>query len=601
MADQIAEVKLKTDIVSVIGERIELKKAGRNFKAVCPFHSEKTPSFMVSPELQIYKCFGCQASGDVFAFLEAYEGMEFGEALKYLAEKAGVKLEPIQGRDSGEKEKLFNINLFANKFYQYFLHTHPVGKVALEYLLKERGLKLATIKEFELGFSPDNPIALKKFLLEKKKFDPRDVEAAGIGYPKGGYFIDRFRGRVIFPLFDHRGNVVGFAGRILPTAPNQDTAKYINTPETKLYHKGSLLYGLNLNKKNIKLKETAIVVEGELDAISSWQAGVKNVVAIKGSALTEDQVRLLSRFAKKAILCLDSDIAGDAAARRGVIIAQEQGMEVKVARLRDYKDPDDAARANPEAFKKSLIDAVGIWDFLIDSVFERFNNTSGEGKAKISREVVPILNLITDKIVQAYYIGVVAGKLGVSEEVVWAQVQKGAESKNSKEDVVVVPEVERVEGRRDLLEQRLLSLGFRYEERLLSDKSLAGLIKTPLPSRILEEYCNYIKNHKKFDSSKFAGEIPKELFDGFAEMVLTEDFELDNPAEAPKEIGIVKHELKVLTIKEDLNRISEEIKKSEKESTSEKMDNLKEKFNKLTQKLHSLEEKSAQGIILEEN
>lgn len=600
MADQIAEVKLKTDIVSVIGERIELKKAGRNFKAVCPFHSEKTPSFMVSPELQIYKCFGCQASGDVFAFLEQYEGMEFGEALKYLAEKAGVKLELIKGRDTGEKEKLININNFTNKFYQYFLHVHPVGKIALDYLLGERGLKMNTIKEFQLGFSPDNPIALKKFLIEKKGFDAGDIERAGVGYPKGGYFIDRFRGRVIFPLFDHRGNVVGFAGRILPSAPNQDTAKYINTPETPVYHKGSLLYGLNLNKQNIKRKETAIVVEGELDAISSWQAGVKNVIAIKGSALTEDQVRLLSRFAKKAILCLDADVAGDAAARRGVIIAQDQGLEVKVARLKGYKDPDDAARANPEAFKKSLIEAAGIWDFLIDSVFERFDNKSGEGKAKISREVVPILNLITDKIVQAYYIGVVASKLKVSEDVVREQVQQKAETKGSVEAEGAVLPAEKAVGRRDLLEERLLSLGFRYQEKLLADKNLVGLVTTPLASRILEEYLEYIRNHSKFSLSKFADSLPKELFEGFAEMVLTEDFELENPSEAPKEIEIVKRELKVLAVKEDLTRVSEEIKNAEGEDHSEKIGKLKESFNKLTQKLHSLEEMAAQGIILEE-
>ncbi|MDP2861049.1 MAG: DNA primase, partial [bacterium] len=326
MADQIEEVKQKTDIVSLIGEYIEVKKAGRNYKAICPFHSEKTPSFMISPELQIYKCFGCQAGGDCFAFLKEYEGMEFGEALKFLADRAGVKLERISRTDTSEKEKIIEINNLTSRFYQYLLFNSSFGKVALDYLLRERGLKLTTIKEFGLGFSPDSPIGLKKFLIDKKKFDPRDIERAGIGYPKGGYFIDRLRGRVIFPLLDHRGNTVGFAGRVLPGPNEKETAKYINTPETPVYHKSNLLYALNLTRQNIKRKNIAIVVEGELDAISSWQAGIKNVVAIKGSALTEDQVRLLSRFCKKAILCLDSDIAGDAAARRGVITAQDQGL-----------------------------------------------------------------------------------------------------------------------------------------------------------------------------------------------------------------------------------------------------------------------------------
>lgn len=590
MADQIAEVKLKTDIVSLIGERLELKKAGRNFKALCPFHSEKTPSFMVSPELQIFKCFGCGASGDCYAFLEQYEGMEFGEALRYLAEKAGVKLEPRVGQTAGEKEKIYTINNLANRFYQYFLHSHPVGKTALNYLLKERGLKPATIEEFNLGFSPDNPLALKKFLIDKKKFSPKEVENAGIGYPQGGYFLDRLRGRVIFPLFDHRGNVVGFAGRILPTDPRQDMAKYINTPETPAYHKGSLLYGLNLNRQSIKRKGAAIVVEGELDAISSWQVGIKNVVAIKGSALTEDQVRLLSRFARKAVLCLDTDIAGDAAAKRGVMIAQDQGLEVKVAQLKDYKDPDDAARENPAALKEVLIKAVGIWDFLVDSVFAKFDRASGEGKAKISREVVPILNLISDKIVQAYYIGQVAKRLEVSEDAVKEEVEKKQEGERTEKES---PFIKTAEGksRRELLEERLLSLGFRYDEKLLADEELADLIKTPLALRIWEEYRDYAKKHKTFNVSRFAEGLPKELFEGFAELVLTEDFELDDPAEAPKETAIVRRELGILAIKEKLVELEKEMKGGKEVAA---------KFRQLTEKLQQLEETGSQGIILEE-
>lgn len=593
MADQIEEVKAKTDIISLIGEYIELKKAGRNYKALCPFHGEKTPSFMVSPELQIFRCFGCGEGGDAYAFLEKYEGMDFPEALKFLADRAGVKLEPIRGREAGEKERLFNVNSFANKFYQFFLHSHPIGKVALDYLLKDRGLKLTAIKEFQLGFSPDNPIALKKFLIDKKKFSPKEIEVAGIGYPKGGFFIDRFRGRVIFPLFDHRGNTVGFAGRLLPGAKDKELAKYINTPETPVYHKGGLLYGLNLTRQNIKGKETAIVVEGELDAISSWQIGIKNVVAIKGSALTEDQVRLLSRFSKKAILCLDSDIAGDAATRKGVIIAQEAGMEVKVAKLEGFKDPDDAARTNPEAYKKSLINAVGIWDFLVDSVFERFNAKTGEGKAKISREVVPILTLITDKIVQAHYVGQVAKRLGVSEEAVSQQLLAKGENREMKEEPSSAEASEGKKGRRELLEERFLSLGFRYSLKLLNKKKTAGLIQTPLASRILEEYLAFAKRHKVFNVSSFAESLPKELFEGFAVMVLTEDFELEDSDKASDEITIVGHELQILSIREKLARLSTRIQGKRKTGDMEK-------FKELIEKLHSLEETGTQGIILDE-
>jgi DNA primase len=599
MADQIEEVKQKTDIVSLIGEYIEVKKAGRNYKAVCPFHSEKTPSFMISPELQIYKCFGCQAKGDAFGFLEEYEGMEFGEALKFLADRAGVKLERISRGDTSEKEKIIEINNLTSRFYEYLLFNSSFGKTALEYLLKERGLKLATIKEFGLGFSPDSPLGLKKFLIDKKKFDPRDIERAGIGYPKGGYFIDRLRGRVIFPLLDHRGNTVGFAGRVLPGPNEKETAKYINTPETPVYHKGSLLYALNLTRGNIKKKNVAIVVEGELDAISSWQVGIKNVVAIKGSALTEDQVRLLSRFCKKAILCLDSDIAGDAAARRGVITAQEQGLDVKVARLKDFKDPDDAARKNPEGYKKSLIDAVGIWDFLIDSVFERFDAKTGDGKAKISREVVPVLSLISDKIVQDHYINLVSKRLEVSSEAVMEQLSKQSKKEEGGKEAEFIS-IERKE-RRELLEERLLSLGFRYNPEILLKKSASDLVKTPLSKRILDEYIAYAQKKTKFNVSEFGGSLPKELFDGFAWMVLSEESEINNTSEIPIEIGAVLYELRTLSFKEKLTELSGEVRELEERGEKEKLKKLKEEFQNLTEKLHSLEEKAKQGIILDED
>lgn len=602
MADQIEEVKQKTDIVSLIGEYIEIKKAGRNYKALCPFHSEKTPSFMISPELQIYKCFGCQNSGDCFGFLKEYEGMEFGEALKFLADRAGVKLERISRTDTSEREKIIDINNLTSRFYQYLLFNSSFGKIALDYLLRERGLKLATIKEFNLGFSPDSPLGLKKFLVDKKKFDPRDIERAGIGYPKGGYFIDRLRGRVIFPLLDHRGNTVGFAGRVLPGPNEKETAKYINTPETPVYHKGSLLYALNLTRGNIKKKNVAIVVEGELDAISSWQAGIKNVVAIKGSALTEDQVRLISRFCKKAILCLDSDIAGDAAARRGVITAQDQGLEVKVARLKDFKDPDDAARKNPEGYKKSLIDAVGIWDFLTDSVFERFDSKSGEGKAKISREVVPVLSLISDKIVQDHYVNLVAKRLEVSSEAVLEQIEKNSSFAKAASSPEVATEA-KTEGkeRRELLEERILSLGFRYDPEILLKKSVSDLVKTPLSKRILDEYLSYSSKSAKFNVSEFGMTLPKELFDGFARMVLSEESEINNPDEVPIEMGAVLHELRTLSLKEKLIKLSGQIRELEERGEKEKLAKLKEEFKSLTEKLHSLEEKTKQGIILDED
>jgi len=585
----VAEVKAKTDIVSIIGERIELKKAGRNFKALCPFHGEKTPSFIVSPELQIFKCFGCDAKGDVYSFLEKYEGMEFSEALKYLADRAGVKLVRTFGGQTSEKDKLIEIHTQTLRFYNYLLLNHPVGAKALEYLQKERGLKRPTIEEFQLGYSPENLTLINRFLIDKKRFTPSEVERAGIGIVRGGGIYDRFSGRIIFPLFDHRGNPIGFAGRVLPW-DKRETGKYINSPETPIYHKSSVLYGLNITKSYVKKKGVAIIVEGELDAISSYQAGIKNVTAIKGSALTEEQVRLLSRFAPKFILALDADIAGDSAARRGIAVAENAGVEVKVTEMKDFKDPDEAARNNLEAYKKALIGAVPVWDFLIDSSFERYKGTTGEGKAKISREIAPILSEIADKIVQAHYIGVVAEKLRVAAEAVAEQVDK---SNTIFTKIGTETKVATIKSRRELLEERLLSLVFASDPSILLTPKIGSLISTPLYIMILEEYKNFAAKKKVFSPSDFSENLPSELFDGFASLILKEE----TPEEVKKELDLVVKELKILTIRQKLTDLTTEIKKLEEAGDKEKLLKAQNKFNKIASTLSELKKKDIDIFI----
>src|SRR6266404_4981814 len=264
---QIEEIKSKVDIVNIIGEHVKLTKAGTNYRGLCPFHNEKSPSFMVSEELQIYKCFGCGEGGDVFTFLEKYEGMEFPEALKYLAEIAGVKLVSSAPVDNS-KEILYEINNLAAKFYNYLLVSHSIGKVALNYLKEERKINDDSIKTFNIGFAPLNKNVLTDFLVNKKKFKLKDIEKAGLILVKNNVY-ERFNGRIIFPISDHRGNVIAFAGRQLPPG-NPRSGKYINSPETPIYHKSNSLYGLNLTKDFIKKSGFAVVVEGEVDLISSF-------------------------------------------------------------------------------------------------------------------------------------------------------------------------------------------------------------------------------------------------------------------------------------------------------------------------------------------
>ncbi len=554
--NQIEEVKNKTDIVSLISEYIEVKKAGRNYKANCPFHGEKTPSFMITPELQMYKCFGCGRHGDCFTFIEEHEGMDFSEALKYLAEKAGVKLTINKNEEFSEKDKIIEINKNALAFYNYALHDHPQGKKVLDYLKKTRGLSDEIIKLFRIGYSPENYDALSNYLINKKKFFKKDLEKAGLLVGRG---IDRFRGRVIFPLFSHQGTIVGFAGRILPWS-KQDMAKYINSPDTPLYHKSTILYGLDITKSEIRDRKFAVVVEGEIDMISSYSAGVKNVIAIKGSALTEDQLRLISRFCQKIVLCLDSDFAGDEAAKRGSIMAVNMGFEVKVAHLVGYKDPDEASRKSPEDYRKFIDEAVDIWEFLINTIFNKYNIGTGNGKASISREVVPLLRLIQDKIVQSFYIENVARKLSVPIDAVLSEVQKidsaavNSASDNNQEI--------KTKTRRELLEEKLLINCISKDVELLKSDDIKSLIASDFIHKVI----------KYLESNTFP--LPKELEERYGEMLLENSEEED--------IDLIKKELLSLTIKQELEVLSNRIK------VDENNENLLKDFAILSKKLSAL-------------
>lgn len=578
--NQIDEVKNKVDIVSLISEYLELKKAGRNYKANCPFHGEKTPSFMVSPELQMYKCFGCGKSGDVFTFLQEHEGMEFGETLKYLADKVGVKLISFKPDETSEKEKIVEINKSVLNFYEYVLLNHPQGKKILDYLYKDRGLSEETVKKFQIGYSPENYDALEKYLTQKKKYKFIELEKAGILIGREARSFDRFRGRVTFPLFDHRGLVVGFSGRILPWV-KQDMAKYINSPETPAYHKSKILYGLNLTKDEIRKEKFAVVVEGEIDMISSYQAGIKNVIAIKGSALTEDQIRLIGRFAKKIVLCLDSDFAGDEAAKRGAILAENLGFEVKVARLVGYKDPDEIARANKDLYKKSIEDSIGIWDFLIDLTFKKYDASSGEGKAKISAEIIPLISLIQDNIVKAHYIEILSRKLSVPIEAVADEINKQTLGK-SKDDLKDLITTKFVKTRKQLLEERLLINSISNNPQLLLKKDIKILFSSVFSLKILEELEKYLKNVKKFDLSDFSNDLPKELINGFSEMVLenSEDEDVTN----------IINELKIVNLRHKMEELGVKIRKSEDSNDLVKLSKLQNIFAETAKELSVLEE-----------
>lgn len=591
MADsQVEEVKTKIDIVDLISEYVDLKKAGRNYKGLCPFHSEKTPSFMVTPELQIYKCFGCGNGGDAFRFIMDYEKMEFKEALKFLADRVGVKLKTQKGSfQTSQREELYITNNTIASFYHYLLTTHTLGKKALEYL-RNRGVQEDSIKSFKLGFSPDNPVSTFTFLTKKKNYDPQILIKTGVIGQGNGSYYDRFRTRVMFPLFDHLGNTVGFAGRILDASAK--LAKYINTPETPVYKKGNLLYGLNLTKQEIKKTGYAIVVEGELDAISSYQAGVKNVVAIKGSALTEEQLRLLSRFCSRIVLALDSDFAGDEASRRGIKIAASLGINLKVANIAPYKDPDEMARSDPAAWKKAIKEAKSVYEFLIDSVFNRFDPETTEGKGRISREVSPVLAEIEDEILRAHLIKLVADRLGVGEQAVISQSAKFAPSRVNPGQVNLQEEKEQsapIRTRRELLERHLLTCILQSDPSLFQSERVELLITTPIAKKLFDRAKEWGSKNKKFDPAAFSEELAPELKEYLALLILaaTED---DDPTFLKRETEEALKNLEVLDLKEKINLITERIKEADRKNNEESLSRYERDLGRFTQKLAELEQ-----------
>ncbi len=578
MVNQVEEVKNKVDIVSLISEYIEVKKAGRNYKANCPFHGEKTASFMISPELQMYKCFGCGKHGDCFTFLEEHEGMEFGEALKYLADKVGIKLIQTKTNEVSEKEKIISINNDVFNFYKYALAKHPKSKKVLEYLTKDRGLTVESIKTFGIGYSPDDFNLLANFLLKKKKGNIQDFSKAGILVGRG---IDRFRGRVIFTLYDHKGNVVGFAGRILPWQ-DQKQAKYINSPDTPAYHKSKILYGLNVTKQDVRNSGYVVVVEGELDLISTYNAGIKNVVAIKGSALTEDQIRLIGRFCNKIILCLDADFAGDEASKRGAILAVNLGFDVKVATIIGGKDPDEMARKNPEGLKKAINEAEDIWDFLINQVFKKYDSGMGSGKASISREISPLLGLIEDKIVKDHYIEKVARLLSVTPDSVAFEVNKNKKSEIPKIDNKNVLTSDKPEKNRvDLLEEKLLVNILISDPQQILDNNTSDLFQGTVIVKIVSKLKEFLKLNKKFDITKFINFLPKELNVFFSEVFLQNS--------EPDDIDLLKRELLILNIKQHMKKVSEDLKKAENDQNIQRVQDLQKQYFDLTKKLSALE------------
>lgn len=380
----IETIKQKLPIESVVGSYIKLERMGKNYKARCPFHSEKTASFQVTPDLGIYKCFGCQKGGDIFAFVQEIEGVTFYESLVSLAEKAGVTLE--KGGDSEKPSKLATYREIMNtaaKFYEVNFRKSPE---IVEYLLS-RGLTKETMVAWRIGYAPKGWSNASDFL--KKKFSAQDIMAVGLGIQGDRGIYDRFRERIMFPISDSQGRVVAFAGRVVPGTEeaSKPVGKYINSPDTELYHKSNVLYGFDKAKSFIHADGFAILVEGQMDIVMAHQSGTKNTVAISGTAATDEHMRMLGRFTEEIAIALDADAAGLAAAQKTAIVAYRNDMRVSVIDIPSGKDPADAIREDPDQWKSSIANRRDFITFRL----EKMNEQGGDKLAIAKKELFPIL------------------------------------------------------------------------------------------------------------------------------------------------------------------------------------------------------------------
>ncbi|MGC9599567.1 MAG: DNA primase [Minisyncoccia bacterium] len=480
-------IKSKLDIVDFLRGYLTLTPAGKNFKALCPFHKEKTPSFMVSPERQSWHCFGCGVGGDIFGFVMRYENMEFGEALRLLAEKAGVELRrenPAEYRYAG---LLYDLNDAAKNYFRKALAAAPVAKK----YLAERGLTPETVEEFELGWAPNEPEALSMFLLNSGSA-PQDLIQAGLSIKtERGLMLDRFRGRIMFPIHNHQGKVVGFTGRILPQiektlAANkgQEVAKYVNSPETPIFQKSRLLYGFWKSKDAIREAKSAFLVEGQMDFLMSWQSGVKNVIASSGTALTADHLRSLRRLADELIVSFDNDTAGSDAAERAIDLAEANDFAVKVAIVKDFKDAADAAQADPLNVQRAVSGAVAAPIFYFEKYLpkdpEKLKTREGLRELRV---VLGKLKNIASPVERGFWLKDLSARTGIAEKILEEEAARasatGILAAAPKEEAAAKREV----GRAELIVEALLAAALAKNDFTLFDDCAAFL--DPVQKEIL--------------------------------------------------------------------------------------------------------------------
>ncbi|MFA6306800.1 MAG: DNA primase [Patescibacteria group bacterium] len=467
------EIKSKLDIVDVIREYIQLKAAGLNFRANCPFHREKTPSFMVSPEKQIWHCFGCGKGGDVFSFVMEIESLSFVETLRLLAKKAGVVLKRADPALTSKRNALLDILELSAKYYHKVLTGSPAAETARKYL-RERAITDETIEKWQIGYSPDTWDSLTNFL-KSRGFGENEIFLAGLSVKKEKTpgFYDRFRGRIMFPIHDINGNVAGFTARVRPEKEAEEKmGKYINTPATMIYDKSKILFGLDKAKMAVKSEDAAVLVEGQMDAIMAEQNGFKNVIATSGTALTAEQVNLIKRYSNNLFLSFDMDKAGDLAAERGIAQAMQAEMNIKVIEIKDAKDPDECIKNNPESWRQAVLNAKPMMQYYFDKTFAKLNLKDYEGQSQAEKIILPVIAKFGSKTEQDFWLKKLSQEINANEnslreklgEIIKKQNQANSSAKPLAREAAELSQLK--PSREQMLSELLLALAIRFPAHL---------------------------------------------------------------------------------------------------------------------------------------
>jgi DNA primase len=506
----VDEIKSRCNIVDVIGRHVPLKKAGNNYKGVCPFHNEKTPSFVVSDAKQIFTCFGCGATGDVIEFVQRYNSLDFPGAVEKLAEEYGIEIKNANFQGERERAALYEINREAAAyFYRAFTKAPNPG---YEYM-KRRGIEPATLRKFGIGYADGEWDSLYKYFMEKGTDSKVLLELGLISYSNGKYY-DKYRDRVIFPIINTRGKVIGFGGRTL----GDGTPKYLNSPESPVFLKKNNLYGLNLTRQDINKENYVILVEGYMDVISLYQHGVRNVSASLGTALTENQAAMLKRYTDNVILSYDSDAAGQAAALRGMDILHKSGCKVKVLHVTDGKDPDEFIKKNgKDEFLKLVQNAMSFADYKIHLLKQRLDLSTTEGSVEFLQETAKILRDLSP--VEAdIYIKKIARETKISEGAIRLEINGNNNTENARNSSALPmreagrtqPQEGKPAGTGSVIERYLIKLMLMKSGYVPRVKPYDWVFRSPSAFKIYELILSVYKDDEEIDMKKVEDSLETE-------------------------------------------------------------------------------------------